>query len=165
MPILDHVIRGRATADFPDVEGRPNTYSVRPAKRSWPPSTSKMTTRRPPRHHRWIAAGLRRSSATSFAAAQRPIFQMWKIGPVLATVPHAARPRPPSTSSAHLRPRQHPRGRTRHHRLIVADNHMAVAPTSRSANTGRGDKPEKWESPPPAKLLPPLSVPMGKTII
>ena len=148
MPILDHVIRGRATANFPDVEGRPNTYSIRPAKRSWPPSTSTMTTRRPPRHHRWIAAGLRRSSAISFAAAQRPIFQMWKIGPVLAAVTHAAHPQPPSTSPAHLRPRQRPRGRTRHHRLIVADNRMAVAPTSRSAqHRERGQTRKTGESP------------------
>ena len=73
---------------------------------------------------------------------------MWKIGPVLATVPHAARPRPPLISPAHLRPLQHLRGRTRHHRLIVADNHMAVAPTSRSAQQReRGQTRKMGESP------------------
>ena len=89
-------------------------------------------------------------------------FQIWKIGPVLAAVPHAGRPRPPSTSAASPHTRQHPRRRPRHHRLIVAANAMAMAPTP---DTARGDESEKWENPPPAKLSRPLSVPMGDVML
>ena len=89
-------------------------------------------------------------------------FQIWKIGPVLAAVPHAGRPWPPSTSTASPHTRRHPRRRPRHHRLIVLANAMAMAP---KPDTARGDESEKWENPPPAKLSRPLSVPMGNVML
>ena len=58
MPFLGHIIRGRATANFPDQEDRAETPSVRPTERARPPSPSTIPACGPPRRCRLIAAGL-----------------------------------------------------------------------------------------------------------
>ena len=58
MPFLGHIIRGHATADFPDQEDQANTPSVRPTERPWSPLPSTMPVRRPPQRRRLIATEL-----------------------------------------------------------------------------------------------------------
>ena len=57
IPLLGNIIRGRATTNFPDLETRPETSSIRPAERPRPPSPLDLPARRPPRRRRLIIAG------------------------------------------------------------------------------------------------------------